>query len=135
MESAAAGPILPSRPDTAAGPSRSGRRTARGGRDFAAGLLEAPFGADKAAGLMDRLASTMAGKSFEFLELMAPQQILELIDGELPQTIALVLAHLRPTKASAVASGLDDDPASEVARCIATMGPVAPDVVPSSLRF
>lgn len=107
----------------------SGRRTARGGRDFAAGLLEASFGADKAAGLMDRLASTMAGKSFDFLEPMTPEQILTLIDGELPQTMALILAHLRPSKASAVLAGLDDGPASEVALCIAAMGPVAPEVV------
>jgi flagellar motor switch protein FliG len=107
----------------------SGRRTARGGRDFAAGLLEASFGADKAAGLMDRLASTMAGKSFDFLEPMSPEQILALVDGELSQTMALILAHLRPSKASAVLAGLDDGQASEVARCIATMGPVAPEVV------
>ncbi|MGM7774536.1 flagellar motor switch protein FliG [Arthrobacter sp. KNU-44] len=107
----------------------SGRRTARGGRDIAAGLLEASFGADKAAGLMDRLASTMAGKSFEFLELMAPDQLRELIDGELPQTVALILTHLRPGKASAVMAALDDELACEVARCIGTMGPVAPEVV------
>ena len=107
----------------------SGRRTARGGRDFAAGLLEASFGADKAAGLMDRLASTMAGKSFDFLEPMSPEQILALVDGELSQTMALILAHLRPSKASAVLAGLDDGQASEVARCIATMEPVAPEVV------
>lgn len=77
----------------------SGRRSARGGQEFAVGLLEASFGADKAAGFMDRLASTMAGKSFEFLEMMDPGQILALIDGELPQTIALILTHLRPGKA------------------------------------
>jgi flagellar motor switch protein FliG len=107
----------------------SGRRTARGGREFAAGLLEASFGADRAAGLMDRLASTMAGKSFDFLEPMTPEQILALIDGELAQTMALVLAHLRPSKASTVLAGLDDLQASEVARCIATMAPVAPEIV------
>ncbi|MCT9868336.1 flagellar motor switch protein FliG [Paenarthrobacter aurescens] len=107
----------------------SGRRTARGGRNFAAGLLEASFGADKAAGLMDRVASSMAGKSFDFLEPMPSEQILALIDGELPQTMAMILAHLRPSKASAVLAGLDDAQASEVARCIATMGPVAPEAV------
>jgi flagellar motor switch protein FliG len=107
----------------------SGRRTARGGQEFAVGLLEASFGADKAAGFMDRLASTMAGKSFEFLEMMDPGQILALIDGELPQTIALILAHLRPGKASAVMSGLGDVQRIEVARCIATMGSASPEAV------
>jgi flagellar motor switch protein FliG len=107
----------------------SGQRTARGGRNFAAGLLEASFGADKAAGMMDRVVTSMAGKSFDFLEQMRPEQILALIEGELPQTLALVLAHLRPSKASAVLAGLDSAQASEVARCIATTGPVAPEVV------
>ena len=107
----------------------SGRRTARGGQEFAVGLLEASFGADKAAGFMDRLASTMAGKSFEFLEMMDPGQLLALIDGEMPQTIALILAHLRPGKASAVMAGLGDVQRSEVARCIATMGMASPEAV------
>lgn len=108
---------------------RKGRRSARGGRDFAAGLLEASFGADKAAGLMDRLTGAMVGKSFEFLESMAAEQIAALLDGELAQTTALVLAHVRPGKASAVLAALDDGLAVEVARCIATMGPVAPEVI------
>ena len=72
----------------------SSPRQARGGRELAAGLLEASFGSEKAAGLLNRLTVNMAGKSFEFLEDIEPVQILALIDGELPQTIALVLAHL-----------------------------------------
>ncbi|MEV7635423.1 flagellar motor switch protein FliG [Pseudarthrobacter enclensis] len=107
----------------------SGRRVARGGQELAVGLLEASFGADKAAGFMDRLASTMAGKSFEFLEVMDSGQILALIDSELPQTIALVLAHLRPAKASAVMTGLGDAQRSDVARCIAVMGSPTPEAV------
>lgn len=106
-----------------------GHRTSRGGHDFAADLLEASFGADKAAGLMERLNSSLAGKSFDFLEPISPEQIVALIDGELPQTMALVLTHLRASKASLVLAGLDDGQASEVALCIATMGPVAPEVV------
>jgi flagellar motor switch protein FliG len=107
----------------------SGRRTARGGQELAVGLLEASFGADKAAGFMDRLASTMAGKSFEFLEMLDSGQILALIDGELPQTIALILAHLRPGKASAVMAGLGDAQRGDVARCIAMMGSPTPESV------
>lgn len=107
----------------------SGRRSARGGREIAVGLLEASFGADKAAGFMDRLASTMAGKSFEFLEMMLPSQLIELIDGEMPQTVALLLAHLRPSKASAVMAGLDEAQRTEVAHCIATMGSPTPESV------
>ncbi|MBG6190483.1 flagellar motor switch protein FliG [Arthrobacter sp. CAN_A212] len=109
--------------------STSGRRRPRGGRDVAAGLLEASFGADRAAGVMDRLASSMAGKAFEFLDTVDPRQIQTLLDGELPQTVALVLAHLRPEHASAVVSVLDDPLRTDVAQCIATMGTATPEAV------
>src|SRR6478735_4830393 len=93
----------------------SSPRSARGGRELAEGLLEASFGSEKAAGLINRLTVNMAGKSFEFLEDIEPVQILALIDGELPQTIALVLAHLSPRKASAVMSGLPGSLRTDVA--------------------
>jgi flagellar motor switch protein FliG len=107
----------------------AGRRTTRGGRDFAESLLEASFGSEKANGLMNRLASTMAGRSFEFLETADPGQILTLIDSELPQTIALVLAHLRPDTASLVLAGLADGQRSDVAHAIASMGTPSPEAV------
>lgn len=101
----------------------------RGGKDIAAGLLAASFGAEKAAGVMGRLESSLAGKAFDFLEEAEPVQLATLLDGELPQTIALVLAHLRPEQASAVLAGLDDGLRTDVARCIATMGSAAPDAL------
>lgn len=100
---------------------------ARGGRDFATGLLEASFGSDRAAGVMSRVASSLAGRAFEFLDGTDPQQLLAMIDGELPQTIALVLAHLRPDQASAVLSGLGEARGTDVAQCIATMGSATPE--------
>lgn len=107
----------------------SGRRRPRGGRDVAIGLLESSFGAERAAGVMDRLNSSMAGKSFEFLDSVEPGQVQTLLDGELPQTIALVLAHLRPERASTVIAGLEPPLSTDVAQCIATMGSATPEAV------
>ena len=107
----------------------TGPRQSHGGHDFALGLLEASFGAEKAAGVMNRVASSMAGKAFEFLDVAEPGQVLTLLDGELPQTIALVLAHLRPERASAVLAGLDVSRRTDVAQCIATMGTATPEAV------
>ena len=107
----------------------SGRRQAVGGTGFAAGLLEASFGAERAAGVMDRLASNMAGKSFEFLQDVDAGQIIAMVDGELPQTIALVLAHLKPAVASAVISGMGEQTRTDIAQCIATMGTATPEAV------
>src|SRR3712207_7534204 len=86
---------------------------------------------------MDRLASSMAGKSFEFLAEVEPAQIRTFLDGELPQTIALVLAHLRADRASAVLAGLDGAIRTDVAQCIATMGTATPEsvaIVASALK-
>jgi flagellar motor switch protein FliG len=101
----------------------------RGGKDFAAGLLEASFGSERAAGVMTRVNSSMAGKSFEFLDTAEPSQVLTLLDGELPQTIALVLAHKRPEQASPVIAGLEGSMRTDVAQAIATMGTAAPEAV------
>ncbi|OUM43802.1 flagellar motor switch protein FliG [Arthrobacter agilis] len=107
----------------------SGRRRTRGGMDVAIGLLESSFGAERAAGVVGRLASTAAGKSFEFLDSVEPGQIQTVLEGELPQTIALVLAHLKPERASTVLAALDPAGRTDVAQCIATMGSATPEAV------
>ncbi|WIE56028.1 flagellar motor switch protein FliG [Curtobacterium sp. MCBD17_003] len=109
--------------------STTGRVTRRGGKDAALGLLEASFGSERAAGVMERLASTMAGASFEFLDEAEPGQVVTLLDGELPQTIALVLAHLSAGQASAVLAGIDEAARTDVAQAFATMGTATPEAV------
>ncbi|MDQ0737092.1 flagellar motor switch protein FliG [Arthrobacter agilis] len=107
----------------------SGRRRTRGGMEVAVGLLESSFGAERAAGVVGRLASTVAGKSFEFLDTVEPGQIQTVLEHELPQTIALVLAHLKPERASTVLAGLAPETRTDVAQCIATMGAATPEAV------
>ncbi|MCC2307268.1 flagellar motor switch protein FliG [Cellulomonas chengniuliangii] len=100
-----------------------------GGLGYAQHLLEASIGRDQAAGMIDRLQSTMAGQRFDFLQNADARQVLSLISGEHPQTIALVLAHLRPDHASAILAGLAGDLQAEVAHRIALMERASPDVV------
>ena len=106
-----------------------GRRLSRGGHEFAVGLLEASFGAERAAGVMNRVATSMAGKAFEFLDPSEPGDVLTLLDGEMPQTIALVLAHLRRDQASAVLAGMETGLRTDVAQCIATMSSATPEAI------
>lgn len=106
-----------------------GGMSTRGGRDIAVGLLEASFGAEKATGVLNRVASSMAGKQFEFLDAVEPGQVQILLAGELPQTSALVLAHLRADHASRILAGLDEGTRADVAHAIATMGSASPDAV------
>nr|WP_104082164.1 flagellar motor switch protein FliG [Cryobacterium sp. Y11] len=109
--------------------TQRGGRHARGGQEFAMGLLEASFGAERSAGMMTRVATSMASKAFEFLDSSESANVLNLLDGEMPQTIALVLAHLRRDQASGVLSGMDPALRTEVARCIATMGSATPEAI------
>lgn len=108
--------------------TRGGRHT-RGGKEFATGLLEASFGAERAAGVMSRVASSIAGRAFEFLEGAEPNHLQTLLVDELPQTSALVLAHLRPDYASTVLAHFDEAARIDVAQCIATMGSATPEAV------
>ncbi|GAB2518233.1 flagellar motor switch protein FliG [Paramicrobacterium agarici] len=101
----------------------------RGGREVAAGILEASFGSERAETVMTRVTSSLAGKSFEFLSVADAGQVVSLLDGELPQTIALVLAHLSPAQASTVLAILPDPLRADVAQCIATMGTATQEAI------
>jgi len=100
-----------------------------GGLGFAQQLLEASVGKEKAAGMIERLQASMAGHSFEFLQKADARQVVSLLDGEHPQTTALVLAHLRPDHASAILAGLPAELRADVAHRIALMERASPDVV------
>jgi flagellar motor switch protein FliG len=100
-----------------------------GGLEFAEELLNASFGAEKAAGFMDRVSSTMAGTSFEFLDGADAHQVSSLLSGELPETRALVLAHLTPSKASQVLAKFEAPAQLDVAQAIASMGAATPEAI------
>lgn len=109
--------------------TQSRHTDARGGRDAAVHLLEASFGEERAAGLIDRVSSTVGGRSFEFLDAVEPPLIARVLDGELPETVALVLAHLRPEAASVVLSRFDTPTRVDIAQALATMETATQPVV------
>lgn len=99
----------------------------RGGRDIAATLLEASFGSERAAALLGRVGSS--NSAFDFLTAADPAQIAGLLDGELAQTVALVLAHLPTDHAAAVLAALPEAVRTDVAHAIATMGTATQDAI------
>ncbi|WIB65576.1 flagellar motor switch protein FliG [Curtobacterium sp. MCBD17_040] len=108
---------------------QDGSAKTRGGRDVAASILEASFGSERAAGLLSRVASSLAGRAFEFLEKADASHVALLLDGELPQTTALVLAHLRPDAASQVLGKLTAEQRTSVTECLATMNTASPEAI------
>ncbi|MGV8978414.1 MAG: flagellar motor switch protein FliG [Cellulomonas sp.] len=100
-----------------------------GGMAYAQALLESSLGTELAAGMLERLQTSMAGQPFEFLQHADARQVISLISGEHPQAVALVLAHLRPEHASAILAGLGPELQGDVAHRIALMERASPDVV------
>ncbi|WP_432564104.1 flagellar motor switch protein FliG [Kineococcus sp. SYSU DK003] len=92
-----------------------------GGLDYAQSLLEGALGAEGAAEVLGRVAEAAVVQPFQFLHQADPQQILTFLTGEHPQTIALVVAHLRPDQASMILGGLAADVQADIALRIATM--------------
>ncbi len=92
-----------------------------GGIAYARTILEKAFGASKAKDILERLTTSLAPRPFDALRNADPTQLLTFLQGEHPQTIALVLAYIRPVPAALVLKGLPQDVAADVARRVATM--------------
>jgi flagellar motor switch protein FliG len=82
-----------------------------GGLDYASRLLKDTFGAARADDLLMlvRRSQEEAHGNLAKLQRTDPQQLGKLLDSEHPQTIALVLAHLDPKRASMVLDSLSED--------------------------
>ncbi len=82
-----------------------------GGLDYASRLLMETFGKERADDLltMVRRSQEAAQGNLAKLQRTDPQQLGKLLDAEHPQTIALVLAHLDPRRASMVLDNLSED--------------------------
>lgn len=100
-----------------------------GGIDFARGLLEKALGNQKAIDIINRLTSSLQVRPFDFIRRTDPQHLLNFIQNEHPQTIALILSYLDPNKASNILSNLPHVIQADVAKRIATMDRVSPDVL------
>jgi flagellar motor switch protein FliG len=82
-----------------------------GGLDYATRLLMETFGKERADDLLMlvRRSQEAAQGNLAKLQRTDPQQLGKLLDSEHPQTIALVLAHLDPRRASMVLDNLSED--------------------------
>jgi flagellar motor switch protein FliG len=105
------------------------RYYAQGGMDFAREVLEATLGADRAKELLDRMKASLVEMPFEFLRRADARQVLSFLQDEHPQTVALVVAHMRADQAAIVISGMPDELQADVAHRVAVMETTSPDVV------
>ncbi len=100
-----------------------------GGIDYAKELLEKALGGTRASEIINKLTSSLQVRPFDFIRRTDPQHLLNFIQGEHPQTIALILAYLESNKASLILGALPHEIQSDVARRIATMDRTSPEVL------
>ncbi len=100
-----------------------------GGIDYARELLEKALGSQKAVDIINRLTSSLQVRPFDFIRRTDPTHLLNFIQQEHPQTIALILAYLEPQKASVILSNLPHEVQSDVAKRVATMDRTSPEVL------
>lgn len=102
---------------------------ARGGIEYARELLEKGLGAEKANEIINRLTASLQVRPFDFARKTDPAQLLNFIQHEHPQTIALILAYLHAEQAGQILSALPPELQVEVARRLATLDRTSPEVL------
>ena len=102
---------------------------AEGGIGYARDLLEKALGEEKAKDVIGRLTASLQVRPFEFIRKTDPGQLLNFIQDEHPQTIALILSYLPSSQASMIVSSLPLEKQADVAKRIAKMDRTSPDVI------
>ena len=106
-----------------------------GGIDYAREILEKAIGAQKAMDLIGRLSASLQTRPFDFIRNAEPGNVINLIQNEYPQTIALVLSYLDSRQAAAVLASLPQEKQTEVISRIANMGSAAPEYIKEAERI
>lgn len=102
---------------------------AQGGIDYARDVLERALGETRAFEIISRLAISMKMRPFELVRRTDPKQLFSFIQGEHPQTIALIMTHLPADKAATLLYSLPPEKQADVVKRVATMGRTSPEVL------
>ncbi|MDG5788192.1 flagellar motor switch protein FliG [Evansella sp. AB-P1] len=101
----------------------------QGGIGYAKDVLEKALGEEEAMQIINRLTSTLQVRPFDFARKADPSQILNFIQNEHPQTIALILSYLESQQAGQILSSLPQEVQADVAKRIAIMDSTSPEIV------
>ena len=100
-----------------------------GGWEYAKSLINRSLPEAEAKRLIEQVNQTIQSAPFSFLQKAESENLLTFIQDEHPQTIALILAHLKPAKASEILVGLPAQKQVEVVKRIANMEQTNPEVI------
>ncbi|MBM3635859.1 MAG: flagellar motor switch protein FliG [Alphaproteobacteria bacterium] len=92
-------------------------------------VLTKALGEDKAGSVLTRITPSQTGKNIEILQWMDARSIAEMISGEHPQIIGIIVAHLEYAVAADVLVLMPEDIQAEVIQRIATLDSVQPEAI------
>lgn len=103
----------------------------KGGPDYASKMLRRAFGSEGARKLIDKVnqAISTEAANFDSLQKSEPQQLANFIHAEHPQTIALILSHLRPGQAAALLAALPEEMRPGLAKRMANLDQISPEII------
>ena len=100
-----------------------------GGLEYARAVLEKAFGVATATSLLEKVTKSLKNREFAFLDKADVKSLYSALQNERPQTMALVLSYVDPSKAAGVIEQLPPERQVRVVESIATMESASPSAV------
>lgn len=109
--------------------ARAVEQVGRGGVEYARGILEQALGPAKARNVLEKIQEQLTETGLTRLKKAAPDVLNNVLRGEHPQTIALILAHLDPRQAAGLIEAMDPTVAADVLYRVGRMEKVSPEML------
>lgn len=100
-----------------------------GGIEYAKEILEKALGTQKAFEIINRLTSSLQVRPFDFIRKADPVQLMNFLQNENSQTIALIMTYLNPEQSASLLSSMQPEKQVDIARRVAIMDRTSPDVI------
>ena len=100
-----------------------------GGLEYARAVLEKAFGGATASALLAKVGKSLRNREFAFLNKIGEKDLFSALQYERPQTIALILSYVNPTRAAAVVQQLEGRRQIRVVEAMAMMDSASPAAV------
>jgi flagellar motor switch protein FliG len=100
-----------------------------GGIDYAKEVLEKAMGTQKALEIINRLTSSLQVRPFDFIRKADPAQLMNFLQNENSQTIALIMTYLNPEQSATLLASLPPEKQVDIAGRVAMMDRTSPDII------
>ena len=100
-----------------------------GGFEYARTVLERAFGESTANSLLNKIQKQLKTRAFSFVRKSDSKNLLNILQHERPQTIAIVLSFIDSDQAAGIIEELPESKRIRVVECIARMDSASPEAI------